>query len=73
MTFQQCNIINIELKIIVIWCKLNKLSIDVKKTNLIIFCFKNIKLPNNLSLVLDNTTTEQVDKTKFLGVVKHSK
>ena len=68
------NIINTEIVKIVSWFKINKLSLNIKKTNFIIFSPKRKLIPpNNLQLRIDNVPIEQVDKTKFLGVVINSK
>ena len=43
---------------------------NIKKTNFIIFSLKRkLVPPNNLRMLIDNVPIEQVDKTKFLGVV----
>ena len=51
------------------WFQANKLSLNLNKTNYIIF--RSIKKPipntNNMALI-DNTTIPQVSSTKFLGV-----
>ena len=52
------------------WFKLNKLSLNRKKTNIIVFQTRNNKLPNgNLSIKIDDTVIEQVNNTNFLGVI----
>ena len=68
------NIIHTEIVKIVSWFKINKPSLNIKKTNFIIFSPKRKLIPpNNLQLLIDNVSIEQVDKTKFLGVVINSK
>ena len=64
------NTINAAIAKIVSWSKINKLSLNIKNTNFTIFSPKRkIVPPNNLQLLIDNIPVEQVDKTKFLGVV----
>ena len=60
---------NTELEKISKWFKLNKLSLNIKKTNFILF--KNKRKAQNvpLELKIDNTRIEQIKKTKFLGVI----
>ena len=63
-------IINDELSLISNWFKLNKLSLNIKKTNYILFCSGNKKINNKgLDILIDKTKIDQVTKTKFLGVV----
>ena len=50
------------------WLKANKLSINVKKTKLMIFRPRQKALPINRQIVMENNVLEQVDNTKFLGV-----
>ena len=65
--------VNDELKKISLWFKLNKLSLNIKKTNFILFGQKN-KIINisNLNIKIDDVIIEQVENTKFLGVVINS-
>ena len=60
---------NIELNKISYWFKLNKLSLNTKKTNFIFFKSKT-KSPYSIpDIKIDNIKIEQVNKTKFLGVI----
>ena len=63
-------IINCELIKISDRCKLNKLTLDIKKTNFITCqtSNKSIHTDNKLHIFIDNVAKEQVDKTKLLGV-----
>ena len=61
------NIINTELMKVSNWFKLNKLSLNIEKTNYIIFGRKR-KLPENFRILIDNIEISNVDVTKFLGV-----
>jgi hypothetical protein len=68
------NVINTELEKIYVWFKLNKLSLNIKKTNYILFQNGNKKINNNgLTINIDGTNIDQVGSTKFLGVVINSK
>jgi len=63
-------IVNNELKYISNWFKLNKLSLNIKKTNYIIFKNKYSNKPTiNLNINIDNVTIQQVETTKFLGLL----
>ena len=62
------SIVNNELAIIV-WLKLNKLSLDLTKTNFMIFHPRQKKINVNVPLTLENTVIKQVTETKFLGVL----
>ena len=48
--------------------KCNKLSINTKKTNYIIFKYKQKKIHRNTHLYFDDQLLERADTTKFLGV-----
>ena len=60
---------NLELEKISEWFKVNKLSLNVKKTNFILFRGKKPIEMGDLSIKIDNTVIERVTKTKFLGVI----
>ena len=60
---------NTELNKISNWFKLNKLSLNIKKTNYIFFKNKRKNLNLIPDIRIDNVKIEQVNKTKFLGVV----
>jgi len=64
------NIINNEMNVISNWFKMNKLSLNVKKTNFMIF--KNKHSPKKvieINIFIDNNKIEKVTTTKFLGVL----
>ena len=65
------NIINAELSKILYWFKLNKLSLNIKKTKYIIFkSQRKINLVDDTQCIrIDNVKLEQVRKTKFLCVI----
>ena len=63
------NIVNAELCKLSTWFKANKLSLNVTKTNFIIFGYKKMsKYRKKLKLMLDGNVLERTDCTKFLGV-----
>ena len=62
------NVLNEELKNISLWLKVNKLSLNVKKTHFIVFT-KRKKFNESIKLLIDNQTIEEVRSTKFLGVI----
>ena len=63
-----CGNANAELAKIYTWFKLNKLSLNIKKTNFILFGTQNTS-NNKISIKLDNIQIDQVTRTKFLGVI----
>ena len=60
--------LNIELVKINNWLLSNKLSINLLKTNYIIFCARQHKYTRTVPLSLNGTVLNQVQTTKFLGV-----
>ena len=66
------SIANQELKNIDSWLNANKLTLNVNKTNFIVFYTPNSQASsNNLSLYIRNNTIKRVNSTKFLGVTIH--
>ena len=63
--------INDELCNISTWLKVNKLSLNIKKTHYIIIHRK--KEPISVRIKIENETIDKVKQTKFLGVVIDSK
>ena len=62
---------NLVLQDISQWFKLNKLSLDVKKCNFMLFT--NKKMSFNIMLKIDNLSIERVTQTQFLGVITNEK
>ena len=60
--------VNNELEKLDIWFRVNKLSLNVNKTNFIMFTNKK-QLRPTVSIVLNGKNIEQVSHTKFLGVI----
>ena len=65
-------IINQELKEISEWLKVNKLSLNIKKTHYMIFTTKRKRLVD-VSLQIDGHIINKTDSTKFLGVIIDNK
>ena len=59
--------ISVELSKLNVWFKVNKLSLNVAKTNFIVFSGK--KRVDGVRVTIDSKSLEQVDSTKFLGVI----
>ena len=67
-------ILNSELQNLVTWFKANKVSLNIEKTNFILFQRKAEMFPNkNIDLYMDNIKINQIQYTKFLGVTVDSK
>ena len=64
----ECNI-NAELVNVQEWLTLNQLTLNIKKSNYIIFRTAKKQLKKSLTLKLDNKEIQRVDKTKFLGII----
>jgi hypothetical protein len=62
------NVVNYELTKISLWFKINKLSLNIKKTHFILFHVRQ-KVTNSVSIQIDNNNIEQVIMTKFLGII----
>merc|ERR1712035_191640 len=62
-------VVNEELDKISRWFKINKLSLNIKKTNFILFSNNHKKLDENLTVLIDNVSITNVDSTRFLGVL----
>ena len=60
---------NIEMIKIVEWLRLNKLSLNLKKTHFILFRRQRAKVMIADKLIVDNVEIDQLEYTKFLGVV----
>ena len=60
--------VNNELEKLDIWFRVNKLSLNVNKTNFIMFTNKK-QLRPTVYIVLNGKNIEQVSHTKFLGVI----
>ena len=65
--FELCEIICLELEKLSIWFAVNKLSLNVEKTNFMIFAKYNNNY-DNLHLCIKDELIKRVHHTKFLGV-----
>lgn len=64
---QLSKIVSDELQKLHIWFSVNKLSLNVAKTNYMLFT--NYSKTTNIDIKIDNTTIDRVYVTKFLGVL----
>jgi Reverse transcriptase (RNA-dependent DNA polymerase) len=62
------NTTNVELDKLAVWFRANKLSLNVKKTNYMLFGHKSRPDTTTYNLVLHNHILEQVTSVKFLGI-----
>ena len=60
--------VNDELKKLCLWLNINRLALNVGKTNFVIFR-ANKKLTHNVTLVMNKKALEQKDNVKYLGVL----
>ena len=66
---QLIRVMNCELSKISEWLKVNKLSLNVAKTNYILFRPRQKPITVSDTITLDNIAFQQVEVTKFLGVL----
>ena len=62
-------LVNIELKKLSCWFQANKLSINVKKSNYIIFKTSQNRQKLDLHFSINDTNIDRVTETLFLGVI----
>ena len=67
----ETNIIN-ELLNISLWFKVNKLLLNIKKTHYMVFCQRK-RLDVDVKLLIDGEAIDEVQKTKFLGIIIDNK
>ena len=60
---------NSDITNVVEWLRINKLSLNLKKTHFIIFRRKRKKILLNNDLIMDGVKINMIDKSKFLGVI----
>lgn len=65
--------LNDELKKVSKWLEANKLTLNIKKTQVILFKTKNKKTEEPLKIKINDKEIKQVDSTKFLGINIDSK
>ena len=61
--------INKELKILSTWLNVNRLALNVSKTNFVIFRSPKRPLNHNVTLIMNRKAIEQKDHVKYLGVL----
>ena len=65
-TTSLCNTLNTELEKLNAWFNLNKLSLNLQKTNYITFSTNN--LDSTIQIAINGSNIEKVNSTKYLGV-----
>ena len=65
-TTSLCNTLNAELKKLNAWLNLNKLSLNLQKTNYITFFTNNTE--STIQIAINGSNIENVNSTKYLGV-----
>ena len=68
-----CTRLNAELCKLSRWFKLNKLSLNIKKTNFIVFRPKNKIIANVPKIQIDSNSLDMVESSKFLGIIINSR
>ena len=64
------SIINEELTKLYVWFRANRLSLNVKRTNYIVFHCKQKKYtPNPMNIYINGSLINEVAKTTFLGII----
>lgn len=66
------HIVNYELKKLSTWLNVNRLALNISKTNFVIFAAKN-KPIKNVTLLINNKAIAQKDYVKYLGILIDSK
>ena len=61
--------VNAELKLLSQWLNLNRLALNVSKTNFVIFRSTKKPLNHNVVLIMNRKALEQKDHVKYLGVL----
>ena len=62
-------ILNSEMLKLTQWCRANKLSINFKKSNFMVFRPPQRRKTLDISIQIDNNAIEHVKETVFLGVI----
>ena len=62
-------IINKELKQLNLWLNVNRLALNISKTNFVIFHTYNKPLQHNVTLKINKKAIMQKDHIKYLGVI----
>ena len=62
-------VVNHELKSLTLWLNLNRLALNVSKTNFVIFRSSKKPINHNVTLILNRKAIAQKDHVKYLGVL----
>ena len=62
-------VVNHELKSLSLWLNLNRLALNVGKTNFVIFRSSKMPMNHNVTLILNRKAISQKDHVKYLGVL----
>ena len=65
-------VINTELKNLSLWLKVNRLALNIAKTNFLIFHSSQRTVNHNVTLKLDKKAISEKDHIKYLGVLVDS-
>ena len=69
VTIKKLNkLVNTDLKHLVNWLNANKISLNVKKTEMVIFKYKQKKFEGDLKLKLSGKKLYPTESVKYLGV-----
>ena len=60
---------NVEMAKVIEWLRINKLSLNLKKTHFMLFRRRRARISLDTDLVIDGVKIDMVNKTKFLGVI----
>ena len=68
-----CNITYHELESLSEWLRSNKLSLNVSKTNFVIFNHNKVDILENIAIKIGNENIERKNSVKFIGMIIDSK
>ena len=63
------NLVNNEIPMLIDWLRANRLSLNVKKTNTMIFGKAKDNIKKRIKIVIEGHTLDVVNKSKFLGLM----
>ena len=61
--------VNLELQKLCTWFSVNKLTLNISKTNFMLFTNHNVQSPSDIKICIKGQNIERVKVTKFLGVL----
>jgi hypothetical protein len=65
---EAANSLNLELPKLVDWPRANRLSLNIKKTNYMVFGMKKKAVPPDMNIIIEDEIINRVEHTKFLGI-----